>query len=95
MNKELKIVSINNIKFDTPLSSKEAFKKYREIRNKEWIDELKNILLRANPPPDLIEDRPVLRTRVFETSVLKDGAAIGAIKFDIGSGINIKKTKED
>ena len=34
MNKELKIISINNIKFDTPLSSKEAFKEYKKERKK-------------------------------------------------------------
>ena len=48
MNKELKIVSINNVTFKQPLPSKKAFKKYREIRNKEWIDELKNIIKDAN-----------------------------------------------
>ena len=55
MNKELKILAINNVTFKKPLSSKKAFKKYREIRKKEWIDELKNII-RANPTLDLIED---------------------------------------
>lgn len=74
MNKELKILAINNVTFNQPLSSKEAFKEYREIRKKEWIDELKNII-RANPTLDLIEDSRVL-------------------KIDIGSGINIKETKE-
>jgi hypothetical protein len=77
MNKEIKFLAINNIKFDTPLSNKEAFKKYREIRKKEWIDELKNII-RANPSLDLIED----------------GIAKRVIILDIGSGINIKETKE-
>jgi hypothetical protein len=67
MSKDLKIFAINNVTFEKPLSSKKAFKKYREIRNKEWVDELKNIFLRANPPPDLIED----------------GATIGAIRIDI------------
>lgn len=67
MSKDLKIFAINNVTFEKPLSSKKAFKKYREIRNKEWLDELKNIFLRANPPPDLIED----------------GATIGAIRIDI------------
>jgi len=70
MSKDLKILAINNATFEKPLSSKKAFKKYREIKNKEWVDELKNIVLRANPPPDLIED----------------GATIGAIRIDIGSG---------
>ena len=74
MDNELKIVSINNVTFNPPLSSKEAFKEYREIRKKEWVDELKNII-RANPTLDLIEDGRVLR-------------------IDIGSGINIKETKE-
>lgn len=55
MSKDLKIVAINNVTFNQPLSSKKAFKKYKEIRKKEWIDELKNIL-RANPTLDLIED---------------------------------------
>jgi len=77
MNKELKIVSINNVTFKQPLPSKKAFKKYRDIRKKEWIEELKKILLRANPPPDFIEG----------------GVAIGKIRFDIGSVINIKETK--
>lgn len=74
MSKDLKIVAINNVTFKKPLSSKKAFKKYKEIRKKEWIDELKNII-RANPTLDLIEDSRVL-------------------KIDIGSGINIKETKE-
>ncbi len=74
MSKDLKIFEINNVTFNQPLSSKEAFKKYREIREKEWVDELKNII-RANPTLDLIEDSRVL-------------------KIDIGSGINIKETKE-
>lgn len=30
MNKEIKFVKINNIKFDTPLSSKQAFKRYKK-----------------------------------------------------------------
>lgn len=77
MSKDLKIVAINNVTFNQPLSSKKAFKKYKEIRKKEWIDELKNIL-RANPTLDLIED----------------GIAKRVIKLDIGSGINIKETKE-
>ena len=34
MNKELKFLAINNIKFDTPLSNKEAFKKYKKERKK-------------------------------------------------------------
>ena len=55
MSKDLKIFAINNVTFKKPLSSKKAFKKYREIRNKEWVDELKNII-RANPTLDLIED---------------------------------------
>lgn len=55
MTKDLKIFAINNVTFNQPLSSKEAFKEYREIRKKEWIDELKNII-RANPTLDLIED---------------------------------------
>lgn len=55
MSKDLKIVAINNVTFNQPLSSKKAFKKYKEIRKKEWIDELKNII-RANPTLDLIED---------------------------------------
>jgi len=76
MNEELKIVSINNVTFKQPLPSKKAFKKYRDIRKKEWIEELKNII-RANPSLDLIED----------------GAAIGEIRFDIDSLINIKETK--
>lgn len=74
MSKDLKIFAINNVTFKKPLSSKKAFKKYREIREKEWVDELKNII-RANPTLDLIEDSRVL-------------------KIDIGSGINIKETKE-
>ena len=74
MSKDLKIFAINNVTFKQPLPSKKAFKKYREIRNKEWVDELKNII-RANPTLDLIEDSRVL-------------------KIDIGSGINIKETKE-
>ena len=74
MNKELKILAINNVTFKKPLSSKKAFKKYKEIREKEWVDELKNII-RDNPTLDLIEDSRVL-------------------KIDIGSGINIKETKE-
>ena len=59
MDNELKILKINNVTFKKPLSSKKAFKKYREIRKKEWIDELKNII-RANPTLDLIEDSRVL-----------------------------------
>jgi|688.fasta_scaffold751118_3 hypothetical protein len=55
MTKDLKIFAIDNVTFKKPLSSKKAFKKYREIRKKEWIDELKNII-RANPSLDLIED---------------------------------------
>ena len=78
MDSELKIVAINNVRFKKPLSSKKALKKYKEIRNKEWVDELKNIFLRANPPPDLIED----------------GIAKRVIRLDIGSGISIKETKE-
>jgi hypothetical protein len=78
MSKDLKIFAINNVTFKKPLSSKKAFKKYREIRNKEWIDELKNIFLRANPPLDLI----------------KDGITKRVIRLDIGSGISIKETKE-
>lgn len=74
MSKDLKIFAINNVTFKKPLSSKKAFKKYKEIREKEWVDELKNII-RANPTLDLIEDSRVL-------------------KIDIGSGINIKETKE-
>lgn len=77
MSKDLKIVAINNVTFKQPLPSKKAFKKYREIRNKEWVDELKNII-RANPTLDLIED----------------GIAKRVIRLDIGSGINIKETKE-
>ena len=77
MSKDLKIVAINNVTFKQPLPSKKAFKKYREIRNKEWVDELKNII-RANPTLDLIED----------------GIANRVIRLDIGSGINIKETKE-
>ena len=72
MDSELKIVAINNVTFEKPLSSRKAFKKYREIREKEWVDELKNIFLRANPPPDLIED----------------GATIGAIRLDLGGEKN-------
>lgn len=34
MNKEIKFLAINNIKFDTPLSNKEAFKKYKKERKK-------------------------------------------------------------
>lgn len=60
MSKDLKILTINNVTFKKPLSSKEAFKKYREIREKEWVDELKNII-RANPTLDLIEDSRVLK----------------------------------
>lgn len=55
MSKDLKIFAINNVTLKKPLSSKKAFKKYREIREKEWVDELKNII-RANPTLDLIED---------------------------------------
>lgn len=77
MSKDLKIFAINNVTFKQPLPSKKAFKKYREIRNKEWVDELKNII-RANPTLDLIED----------------GIAKRVIRIDIGSGINIKETKE-
>lgn len=77
MSKDLKIFAINNVTFNQPLSSKKAFKKYKEIRKKEWIDELKNII-RANPTLDLIED----------------GIAKRVIRLDIGSGINIKETKE-
>lgn len=60
MNKELKIFAINNVTFKKPLSSEKAFKKYKEIRGKEWVDELKNII-RDNPTLDLIEDRRVLK----------------------------------
>lgn len=60
MNKELKILAINNVTFKKPLSSKKAFKKYKEIREKEWVDELKNII-RDNPTLDLIEDSRVLK----------------------------------
>ena len=56
MSKDLKIFAINNVTFKKPLSSKKAFKKYREIREKEWVDESKNII-RANPTLDLIEER--------------------------------------
>lgn len=55
MDSELKIVAINNVTFEKPLSSRKAFKKYKEIRKKEWVDKLKNII-RANPTLDLIED---------------------------------------
>jgi len=34
MNEEIKFLAINNIKFDTPLSNKEAFKKYKKERKK-------------------------------------------------------------
>lgn len=34
MNEEIKFLAINNIKFDTPLSSKEAFKRYKKERKK-------------------------------------------------------------
>ena len=68
MSKDLKIFAINNVTFKKPLSSKKAFKKYKEIREKEWVDELKNIF-RTNPK-------------------------LGEIRVDIGSGINIKETKE-
>jgi hypothetical protein len=34
MNKEIKFLAINNIEFDTPLSSKKAFKKYKKERKK-------------------------------------------------------------
>lgn len=60
MSKDLKIFAINNVTFKKPLSSKKALKKYKEIRKKEWIDELKNII-RANPTMDLIEDSRVLK----------------------------------
>jgi hypothetical protein len=55
MNNELKIVAINNVTFNPPLPSKKAFKKYKEIRKKEWVEELKNII-RDNETLDLIED---------------------------------------
>ena len=34
MKEEIKFVAINNIEFDTPLSNKEAFKKYKKERKK-------------------------------------------------------------
>lgn len=34
MNKEIKFLAINNIEFDPPLSSKEAFKRYKKERKK-------------------------------------------------------------
>jgi hypothetical protein len=34
MSKDLKIFAINNIEFDPPLSSKEAFKRYKKERKK-------------------------------------------------------------
>ncbi len=71
MNKELKILAINNVTFNQPLSSKEAFKEYREIRKKEWIDELKNII-RANPTLDLIEDSRVLKIDIGSGISIKE-----------------------
>ena len=34
MNEEIKFLAINNIEFDTPLSSKEAFKRYKKEKKK-------------------------------------------------------------
>ena len=34
MNEEIKFLAINNIEFDPPLSSKEAFKRYKKERKK-------------------------------------------------------------
>ena len=34
MKEEIKFVAINNIEFDTPLSSKEAFKRYKKEKKK-------------------------------------------------------------
>ncbi len=71
MSKDLKIFAINNVTFKKPLSSKKAFKKYREIREKEWVDELKNII-RANPTLDLIEDSRVLKIDIGSGISIKE-----------------------
>lgn len=76
MNSKLKIFAINNVTFNPPLPSKKAFKKYREIRKKEWVEELKNII-RDNEALDLIEDGAPI------------GGVLGEIRMDIGSGKTI------
>lgn len=85
MNNELKIFAINNVTFNPPLSSKKAFKKYREIRKKEWVEELKNII-RDNEALDLIEDDANKREIIID---IGSGKTI----FDILEGLNRRGLK--
>lgn len=55
MSKELKILAINNVTFKEPLSSRKSFKKYKETKKEDLINEWKNSI-RDSPILDLIED---------------------------------------
>lgn len=55
MNKELKIVSINNVTFKKPLGVDEAFKKYETIMQEKVIEDLTNTI-KEHSHLDLVEN---------------------------------------
>jgi hypothetical protein len=55
MNKDLKILAINNVTFEKPLSSKEAFKEYRKEQCYRVGEALRE-MVKEHPHLDLVEN---------------------------------------
>ena len=55
MNKELKILAINNVTFKKPLSSKKAFKEYKILMQKKIKEDLTH-WVNEHPYLDLVEN---------------------------------------